>query len=478
MFNNKKNGNKENEKAISTRQVSVIPSSEKNIFVNNLKTINILEEIIYAQDKFDAIQVIVSKTPDGKQALNVYLRLANQGIKVELYNATTGKRVKKYDGELREFTKNIGKNNSSGLDGLIDQLHYSAIARSGMAAEVVVNDDLTDIEEVLMIDPKTFTEFKWLEDKKRYAIYQNGRNGEKVDLYDGNFFWIPHQPRPGRPDGTLQFEPAIATMTQAYQFIQDSLRILNKIGYPRYLCEIDQEALLNSATPQQKSSPEQVSKLYTDTFNSVESQLRQIGKDSDIITFSSNKVSVLGGGVNGSGIDIRAWDEVLGNLIVNSFQLTPVLMGRLKSGSYSLGTAEYSIVCDTIDTMRRASKRMIEEIINLWARVKGYNVRCKVTHNPIDWQTELEKLDVELKKMEKARRAEEYRWISHDEAAQDGVGSEKASETAQTDMFEYLRKASNSSESTNTSKKDKEADEEAKNKIVNAALKEMGFEVY
>jgi hypothetical protein len=135
---------------------------------------------------------------------------------------------------------------------------------------------------------------------------------------------------------------------------------------------------------------------------------------------------------------VREWFEVLEPLICNSFQLTPVLMGRLKSGSYSLGTAEYSIVCDTIDTMRRASKRILEEIVNLWARVRGYNVRATVTHNPIDWQTELDKLSVELKRMEKARRAEEYQWVTHDEAAQIGLDKDKASAPAQLNVLEYL----------------------------------------
>lgn len=474
---------KKSERSVSTRQISVMKSSDKNIFIDNRKTIDLLKEIATAPTKFDAVSTIIEKTPDGKMAMNVYLRLANQGIKVELHNATTGKTVKKYDRELRDFTKDIGKNNASGLDGLIDQLHASAISRTGMAVEVVVNNEATDIEEVVIIDPATITQFKWLPEKNRYAAYQNGINAQQVDLYDGNFFWVPHQPKPGRPDGTMQFEPAIATMTEFYQLIQDSMVVLNRIGYPRYKCEIDRAALLESATPAQKSTPEAQEKLFESVFNQVENQMRKMGKDNDLVTFDSNKVDILGGGVNGSGIDVRAWFEVLEPLIVNSFQLTPVLMGRLSSGSYSLGTAEYKIVRDTVDTMRRESKRIVEEIINLWARVKGYNVRAIVTHNPIDWQTELEKLDVQLKKIEIARRSEEYKWINHDEAAQQALNQDKASEPAQLDMFEYLSKVNaNETSETNSSNQEgaqqKNAQnvlEQAKNEIVQSALEQMGF---
>lgn len=474
---------KKNERPISTKQISVLPYSERNIFLDNRKTIDLLKEIIRARTKFDAVSIIIDKTPDGKMAFNTYLRLANQGIKVELHNATTGKVVKKYDRELREFTKNIGKNNSAGLDGLLDQLHASAISRTGMAVEVVVNEDATDVDEVVIIDPATITNFEWLPNKKRYAAYQTNITGQKIDLYEGNFFWVPHQPKPGRPDGTMQFEPAIATITEYYQLLQDSMVVLNRIGYPRYKCEIDRAALLESATPSQKSTAEQQQKLFQDVFNQVEEQMRKMGKDNDLVTFDSNKVEVLGGGVNGSGIDVRAWFEVLEPLVVNSFQLTPVLMGRLSSGSYSLGTAEYKIVRDTVDTMRRASKRIIEEIINMWARVKGYNVRATVTHNPIDWQTEKDKLEVELMKVEKARRAEEYRWISHDEAAQQGLGQDKASEPVQLNMFEYLSKSADTGVSgTDTSDEENKKQENtqnvlerAKNEIVQNALAQMGF---
>lgn len=472
------------EKPISTRQVAVISAQERNIFVDNHITFNLLEKILHSRTKFDAIDVIVNETPDGKMALNTYLRLANQGINIELKNASTGRIVKRYDAECREFCKNIGQNNSAGLDGLVDQLHNSAVTRSGMAVEVVVNADATDVEEVLIIDPATITEFKWLPEKKRYAAYQNvAKNGQKVDLYEGNFFWVPHQPKPGSPVGTLQFEPAIATETEFYQLLNDSLKVLNRIGYPRYKSEIDRAALLESALPAQKNTPTAQAKLFEETFLQVENQLRKMGTDNDLITFDSIKVDILGGAVNGSGIDVRAWFEVLEPLVCNAFQLTPVLMGRLKSGSYSLGTAEYSIVVDTIDTMRRASKRILEEIINIWARVRGYNVRATVTHNPIDWQTELDKLTIELKKMEKGRRAEEYKWVNHNEAAQIGLGVDNASEDEQMDMFEYLTHNKNiteeivtETEPTESQKQDEENLKNAiRNEVVNRALNEMGF---
>lgn len=381
---------------------------------------------------------MISETADGKQAYNTFIRLANQGVTVELFNRNTSKRVMKYDAECRDFCATLGVNNSAGLDGMIDQLHGSAIAHGAMACEVIVNSNATDIEDVLLVDPATFYEFKYIEKEHRYAIYQRRDDGKKIDLYEGNFFYVPHQPKPGSPIGTLQFLAAVDTMVVFYQMLADSLKMLNRIGTPRYLVTIDQEALLASIPQSMKATNEQQQKIYRDAIQLVERNLRSMGSNSDFVTFSSNKIDTIGGGVNGAGIDIRAWFEVLEPIIVNSFTLTPVLMGRLKSGSYSLGTVEFKIVTDTVDSMRRSSKRILENIINMWARVKGYPVYAVVTHNPINWEVQKEKIETELLKVEKARRAEEYRWISHDDAAAYGTGEEKADSPALADMFEYL----------------------------------------
>lgn len=436
LFNRKKD--KEHNEKIYVGQVSQIPLKDRDIFVSVQKTTDLLQKIACEPNKFKAIDIIIDETPDGKQAYNTYLRLANQGINIELYNRNTGRRVKRYDTECRSFCSKLGVNNSAGLDGLLDQLHGSSVAHGGMACEVVVNSDLTDIEDVLLIDPATFVEYKYLENEHRYAIYQSRDDFKKVDLYEGNFFFVPHQPKAGRPEGTLQFLPAVITMTQFYQFVADSFCVLRRIAYPRYLTTIDQEALLASVPASMKSTLEQQNKIMRDAFETISSNLASIGKDNDIVTTSSNKVEVIGGGVNGSGIDIRAWFEVLEPLIVNSFCMTPVLMGRLKTGSYSLGTVEFKIVTDTVDSMRRGSKRILEDIINLWARVRGYPVYAVVTHNPINWEVQKEKLEVELMRVQKARRAEEYGWITHDLAAVDGIGAEKAEGKNPEGLYEYV----------------------------------------
>lgn len=458
IFNKSKKPKEAQEEEVFSGQVYVIPQSDKKISVETSKVTNLLQKLETTSDKFDAIDAIVEQTPDGKMAYNTYLRLANQGIKIELFNAKNGRPLKKYDTELRAFCANMGGNTSNGLDGLIDQLHGSAITHGGMACEVVVAPGAKEIEGVIVIDPKTITEFEWLEDKKRYAAYQQGTSGKKVDLYDGNFFWIPHQPKAGNPIGTLQFEPAIETMTQYYRFMRDRETILNRIGYPKYDISIDMEKFLASLPQQTKSDPEKLQKAITDNFEKISNGVSNISPGSSFIHYDSFSVNVVGGGVNGSGVDVRAWDSIFDALIPNAFQLTPVMLGRLKSGSYSLGTVEFKVVKDNVEVTRRASKRMIEKIINIWARVMGYNVYAVVTHNPVDWQTEEEKYKAQLLRLERARRVEEYGYAPKETTAIMAIGDDADPQEGKgDDRYEYLKSAGASASQSDANAKEDNA---------------------
>ena len=112
---------------------------------------------------------------------------------------------------------------------------------------------------------------------------------------------------------------------------------------------------------------------------------------------------------------------------------------RSRQGSYALGTVEMEILVGKIESMRRSSKRMIENIMNLWARVKGYNISCKVTHNPVDWEKQIDKLEAHIKKIEAYRRMQEYGYIDIDEAARNVANVEKAEGKQPPDgLYEYL----------------------------------------
>lgn len=429
-------------------QVSVLPANSKDIPVEFPKIADVLTTLNQTADARNAIEVIVTKTPDGKAALNTYLRLANQGLKIEWFDKGTGKKTKKYDSESTAFCARMSKNNALGLDGVVDQLHYGMLVNSGMAVEVVVSQRADDVDDVIVIDVSTFEKFEWDDKLKRYKIYQKTDLGKnKVDLYEGNFFYIPNEPKSGRPDGTLHFESSIYAVTHYLKLMHDASAVLERIGYPRYSVSIDDEKFYASLSAKIKADPELLKKTKKEFFQEVESQCRKASYNSDFISWASVKRDVLGGNTS-LGVDVRAWTEITNVEIPQAFTIPPIIMGRGQGkGSYALGTVEMEILVGYIDSMRRASKRIIENTMNVWARARGYNIKCKVTHNPIDWEKQIDKLTAQLKKLEFYRRLDEYGYIDTDEAARNIADVEKAEGKKPPDgSYAYLKKGSANNE--------------------------------
>lgn len=430
---------------IAFGQVSVIPASSKDVPATYPRVADVLTELANAPDIPTAIDIIISKTPDGKAAVNIHLRLANQGIKIEWFNKNNGKRTKRYDGESDAFCSRMGLNNSAGLDGLIDQFHFGALIKGGMAAEGVVSRDADDIDEVVVVDVSTIEKFVWDDKLKRYRIYQKqeGMGSKQVDLCEGNFFYIPNEPKPGSPKGTLQFESAVYAMSHYLKLMRDSGAVLERIGYPRYSTSIDDEKFFASLPGSVKADPVKLKDAKTKMFNEVKTQCQSAGYNSDFISWGSVKRDQLGGN-SSLGVDVRSFTEITDVEIPQAFTIPPIIMGRGQgAGSYALGTVEMEILVGKIESMRRASKRIIESIMNLWARVKGYNITCKVSHNAIDWEKQIDKLTAQLKKLELYRRLDEYGYIERDDAARSVADVEKAEGKQPPDgSYAYLKQGS------------------------------------
>lgn len=444
---NRRSGNDDKKEIYHGEQVSIVES--KDVSTSLPRIADLLGALNEITDTRKAIRFIVEKTPDGKAALNTYLRLANQGIKIEWFDKATGKLTKDFDAESTNFCARMGVNNASGLDGMIDQFHYGAVVSGGMAAEVVVSKYADDVEDVVVVDVDTIDKFEWDEKLKRYRIYQKTDKvgGPKVDLCNGNFFYIPNDPKPGRPDGVLQFEAAVYAVAHYLKLMRDSGAVLERIGYPRYNVTIDNEKFISGLPEAVKHDREKLKEAQKAFFAEVGLKCSQASYKSDFVSWDSVKREILGGN-SSLGVDVRSFTEITNIEIPQAFAIPPIIMGRGQGkGSYALGTVEMEILVGKIESMRRSSKRMIENIMNLWARVKGYNISCKVTHNPVDWEKQIDKLEAHIKKIEAYRRMQEYGYIDIDEAARNVANVEKAEGKQPPDgSYEYLKQGSGGSD--------------------------------
>ncbi len=422
---------------IYTGQASEINMSGSEVTAQRSKSVRLLQRLRHTYNVYDAIKLLIDEHPDTSMGFAVLQALVNQGGKIEFTGCSRAspKRIKD---EWDEFAERVNSVSSNGLEGLLVQLHGFDFAEGGMACEVVVNNDLSDIEDVYPIPP---SEIRWVlerrDGRQKWIPYQCV-NGKKIDLSKANFLWIPFNPK-ASPEGSLLFAPAVPAADMQLMFFESSQSVLYRVGCPRYDININKERLIASAPADVKASKEKTKSYIKSAFADTAAQFRNMSAENDIIHTDDITIKTIGGESSAYFQGIGAYADIIDVQMMNAVKTLGTLMNRRSSGSYALSTVEFKVIVDMLEPRQRAEKRLVESIARIWLRVHGYNASVKYTPNPIEWQTMLDKIDYSLKNQQFYRRAEEYGHISPDEAAQKINSAEKAY-AERTGLFEYIKK--------------------------------------
>lgn len=421
--------NRDAPSSIPSGRVSGVSSSQEIISPYRSRATEILKELRLIRDERAAIAYLAKHHPDMSFALWNYLRLANQGHTMEFFGTSgrsKGKRLTNIEEEWNEFVSRVNAISNDGLDGLINILHKNAILFGAQMCEAAVLEDLSDIEDVYPIDPRT-VEWKLEErnGKKIWIPYQY-INGQRVDLSRGNIFNVPFDPDTNRPDGNLMFAAAVLSIDFQLQAYTDMSAVLRRQGYPRNDVEINREELLKSAPPVVRSDPDMQKKFLEEYFEWTNKLLSNLEPTQDYLHYNDTKINLAGGNSASRSMDIRAYNEMTDTQTMGGLKTLGIMLNRHTGRTETYGTIELKIMVEGIRSLQRGSKRLIESIAKLWLRVHGYQAIPKFTHNPVDWQSEIEKWTVGIMKQQFYANAQGLEWISADEAAQGAMGKTKA----------------------------------------------------
>lgn len=419
--------------------------SENYIYQRQSRNTQLLRRLRACPDAYDAINLLAAEHPDVSMGLTVLLSLVQQGGTITF----TGGRSNKIHEEWREFAARITPVGSTGLDGLLAQLHTNDFLYGGMGCEVVVKPDLSDVEDVYPISP---VNLEWKlenrEGKAQYIPYQNV-NGKHIDLSKANFLWCPFMPKGENPSGTLLFKPAISAADMQLEFFSSSQKVLYRVGTPRYKVTVNKERLMASAPADVKQNPKKQAEYINMTFDAIKGNLSCIGSENDFITTDDTTIDTIGGDSSAYFQGIGAYADIIDVQMMNAVKCLGTLMNRRDSGSYALSTVEFKVIADMLESRQKAEKRIVEQIARIWLRVHGYNATVTYTPNPIEWQAMNDKITYRLKEQEYNRRAEEYGWISPDNAvAISGFGDSAYKEVA--NRCAYVKSVSDSADESNT----------------------------
>ena len=372
----------------------------------------------------EQIEVIAARDPDVSQSVWAFQRLCMQGVNIEIKDLS-GNRLPDAELLFEQQCRHWNKLGEDGLDGIIDNLHKIGLLYNVMMIEVVVGGDNT-FSGIYIIDPRTI---EWKLEKRNgveeWIPYQD-QQGNKVDLTKGNVFWVIANPDITKPNGPYLLESAVSAVDYKLQTIRDSSAVLRRQGYPYNVFSINKERVINSLPPSQRNDKKAVNDAIERAVELASSVAVGREPTQDIVVTDDIEVNRNSNSSAGSSIDTRAWFDTIDIQMLNGCKTLGFLMNRASGQTESWGTVQMKIITDMVKSFQQKSKRLIEDIGAIWLQLNGYQGTFKLTHKPLEYQSEIQKWDAQNKKDEHFKTAEDQGWINIDEAAQGAVGNNKA----------------------------------------------------
>lgn len=420
-----------------TRAEPILPTGRRTAVNNGYysalspfrsRTQDVLKTLRSIPEESQAIEYLKRVNPDVSMAVWNFVRLANQGNEMHFYAKDGKTRRTDLEDKWRDFASRINEISNSGLDGLIDQLHYSSFLLGAMGVEVEVTPDRKDIYDVYPVKPQTIEwELKEIKGRKTWIPFQYDMNKKiYLDKEHANFFWVPADPDIGDPRGTLTMSPVLQAIDFQMQILQDLQAVLHHQGYPRNDVSVNLERLMTICPPHYKNDPKKLEEWLTSQYNNIVNMMENIAPDSDYIHFDDVTINMNQGANSGRSLDVRAISELLDTQTLSGLKQMAIFMNRNQGVTESWGTVQFKIFCSGIASCQRGSKRIIEEIARLWLRVNGEQAKPKFKHDIVDWESEEQRMQVNLMKQEFYAVAQLMGWIDEDKAAQEVMNAKKA----------------------------------------------------
>ena len=374
----------------------------------------------------EQIEVIAARDPDVSQSVWAFQRLCMQGINIEIKDLN-GQRIPEAEDLFNYQCRFWNKLGEDGLDGIIDSLHKVGLLYNVMMVEVVVdNRSNHTFSGIYIVDPRTI---EWqLESRdgvEQWIPYQD-QEGNKVDLTKGNVFWVIVNPNITSPNGPYLLESAVPAVDYKLQTIRDSSAVLRIQGYPYNVFSINKERVINSLPASQRNDKKAVQDAIRSAVDLAASVAVNREPTQDIVVTDDIEVDRSSNSSAGSSIDTRAWFDTIDIQMLNGCKTLGFLMNRASGQTESWGTVQMKIITDMVKSFQQKSKRLIEDIGAMWLQLNGYQGTLKLTHNPLEYQSEKQKWEAQNEKDSHYQLAELQGWISTDEAAQGAVGNDKA----------------------------------------------------
>ena len=146
----------------------------------------------------------------------------------------------------------------------------------------------------------------------------------------------------------------------------------------------------------------------------------------DIVVTDDIEINKSSNSTAGSSIDVRAWFDTVDKQVMNGLKSLGIILNRVEGNTETWGSVQMKIIVDMVESFQNKTKRLVEQIGGMWLQLNGIQGNFKMTHNPLDYQSELQKWEAQLKKDEHFQMIQNQGGVDANTAASGAIGAESA----------------------------------------------------
>ena len=352
----------------------------KKINTHNFSNNNVFADIPKGQmtegsfsmyDTYDNMSFLPNLTPQKIyleiERLSIYDDTVSK-IKTDFVNTTlSGLDIKCEDIEIKEkivdFLENRINKNNGGINGLIRRWAGQAFLYDCICGEIVINEDLTDIEDVVIFDPKTVV-FR-LRKNKHILCQQQYKTGKIKELPFTCFYYTTYTEN----DNPYAI-PRLASCIPAIKFkncIEKGIK--NQVDHWGFNTVVGKLDLTRFKKNSLDETEEEYNKRIKNALNGFQDILMNKKASQPILTTSNFDTTVLDGVDNAD--DITAINSMIYSKIANSLKVDKMMLNQGDFNTDVYNTVPYKNFLKQVEQAQSVIKTAINKAVNIYMALHG-----------------------------------------------------------------------------------------------------------
>lgn len=417
------------------------------------------------------IELLADSWPEASQALWNFLRLGTLGWSYEV-RTPDGTRE---DAEGKaDLDRIVGRVNAEwgGMDAILEQWFMSTVLQGAAAGETVPNEDVTDVDDIVAVQP--WTVYFQRDTEQKYVPYQwqpmlaaGGQNFYQSGTYGQTgltpdyaakapppaslllqnalnhggfrllntltFGYVGLDAPADDPYGRSPFAPVLQLVAWDVQFIKDLRQWSHVNAFGRIDVTVMAEAAIKLMAPNIAANPAERAKYLTQYLTDITSAYNQLNPDDTFVHFDA--VQVKGHDSSGKTFDVDKLIRVLERRIFRALKQLPILMGSNEGTTETWGSIQMKVYAAGIASIQRVVASLAEKLLTVAMRIRGRTSVVKFKFDTLLAADRLSEAQSEAQEIRNAAAKRDQGWITQDDASIEVTGSKAVADAPQPDQM-------------------------------------------